>query len=133
MRRFGGRGVSWWEWFLGLRNNPTDTPFRRRDQMTIDQMYRTFNWAPSKKTIQVEIPDPPKEVFVIGRLPELQYLPIESSGKPHELHTHSFGDFGWKHDKNIDNMPLLVGDTKDNLFIVRDKSQFTLDGPGIVG
>lgn len=135
LQRFGEKGCSWWDFFsrVSARHNPTMSPFKQRGKQTIDEAYHTFHWADSKKSIPVDLPEPPKDVFVIGRLVELQYLPIGSSGKPHEIHTHSFGDYGWKKDENPNHAPLLLADAKDNLYIAHDDSKFTVAGPGIVG
>lgn len=95
--------------------------------------YRKFHYRNPKSARMVETPDTPKESFVIGRLYSLTYLPYGNSGKPHELHVHRFGDYGYKHDYNTLHLPLLTGDSFHNLHIPRDKSKFFLDGRGIVG
>lgn len=98
-----------------------------------EDSYAAFHHGESQQSRTVDVPEPPTDAYVIGRLVELQYLPYKSSKKHHERYSHQFGDTGYSKDGDPDHMPLLLADSEGNLFISRDHSRYTINGRGIVG
>ncbi len=95
--------------------------------------YSVFHSGQSLSQRKVEVPDPPSELYVIGRLINLTYLPYKSSKKHHEQYIHEFGDTGYTHDTDPTHAPLLAADEKGNLFVIRDQSKYYINSRGIVG
>ena len=106
-------------------------PFRW--SKTVQEAYRQFHYQPSKVQRRMWVNPLPKEAFSIGRLIAVIYLPYTSSGKPHEPHIHHFGDYGYRKFKNPKQMPILAASQDGAMFILRDQSEYFLNGRGIVG
>lgn len=98
-------------------------------------MYRVFHSTNPKSSRLVEMPDTPKELFVIGRIPSIPYIPYGSSGKDKgAIYVHKFGDYGnGRTEFDKDHMPLLAADDKDNLYIIKDRASYVNEARGIVG
>mgnify|MGYP001610397510 CR=1 FL=1 len=95
--------------------------------------YEMFHSARSERSRRVNVPAAPGELYSIGRLVALIYLPYGSSHKKHEQYIHHFGDFGTHKDTNPAKFPVLASDQDGELHIVRDASPYKNENRGIVG
>lgn len=95
--------------------------------------FEQFHHATPTKSRQVQVPEVPKELYVIGRLLSFVYLPFGESQKPHQPHIHELGDYGTHKNKDVSTFPLIAANKDNELFIIRDKSDYYIDSRGVIG
>lgn len=95
--------------------------------------FEQFHHTQATKARQVQVPEVPKELYVIGRLLSFVYLPPDDSKKPHQPHVHELGDYGTHKNKDVSTYPLITADKNNELVIIRDKSDYYIDSRGVIG
>ena len=106
---------------------------RLRHNPSAKDGFQRFHHGPSEKKRQVNVDNASGELYAIGRLVAVIYLPYGSSKKNHGHYIHKFGDYGTHREANPSKFPVLASDKNGELYIIRDASPYYLNERGIVG